>query len=173
MVTLHRLSPQQAKYERAKAERANYIVSEVISDPQFMSQGIRGIESCEHGICMLWPEFLQWESAQFGQDAPHAKDQGPKLKFTPRVAPRVRDFIASLTHDDRILFEHHLAALCTNPHIDNVTKFSVPYPPIILFLYQDGPFRILYRIVGGTVVELLNVGEASYVPSIDEWDEWR
>lgn len=173
MATLHQLSSQEAKFERAKAERANFIVSEAVGDLPFMSQALGGIEPCEHGIGMLWPEFLQWERFRLGHTETNEKITGPKLKFQPRVAPRVRDVVSSLSPDDRAGFERRLSALCTDPYIDNVTKFSVAYPPVILFLYQDGPFRIVYRITGGSVIDLLNVGWAPTVPAISEWDNWQ
>jgi len=173
MATVHQLSSQEAKFERAKAERANFIVSEVVGDLQFMTHALNGIEPCEHGIGMLWPEFLQWEKLRLGQTDASEKNTSSGLKFQPRVAPRVRDIVSGLAPDDRVAFERCLSALCTNPYIDNVTKFSVAYPPVILFMYQDGPFRIVYRITGGSVVDLLNVGWAPAVPSISSWDDWQ
>lgn len=175
MIQMHRprLSPEEVRFERAKAERANFIVSEAIGDPQFMKQALDGIEPCDRGISMLWPEFLLWESRRRGESAEPAKNVVAGLRFEPRVSPRVRDLVASLTNAERALFEQSLIGLCTNPFIDNVTKFSLPYPPVVLFLYQDGPFRIIYRIVSGAVIDLLNLSWAPDVPSIAEWDAWR
>ncbi|HUX86525.1 MAG TPA: hypothetical protein VMW65_05950 [Chloroflexota bacterium] len=173
MSTVHQLSLQEVKFERAKAERANFIVSEVVGDLQFMTHALNGIEPCEHGIGMLWPEFLQWETLQLGQTDTIERTTGPGPKYQPRVAPRVRDIVSGLTPDDRVAFERCLSALCTNPYIDNITKFSVAYPPVILFLYQDGPIRIVYRITGGSIIDLLNVGWVTGIPSIADWDEWQ
>ena len=61
MTLIHHLSAEEARYERAKAERATFIVSEAISDPHLMVAALDGIEAYERGRGMLWPEFLRWE----------------------------------------------------------------------------------------------------------------
>jgi hypothetical protein len=98
---------------------------------------------------------------------------GGGVKFEVRVTPRVRDLVASLKSDDRSTFDHSLDTLCSNPYLDNVTKFAVPYPPEVLFLYQDDAFRIVYRIVDNVTVDLLNLSWAPLVPTVAEWDDWR
>jgi hypothetical protein len=84
----------------------------------------------------------------------------------------VRDLVWSLKPDDRATFDHSLDTLCSNAYIDNVSKFAVPYPPVVLFLYQDDAFRIVYRIVDNVMVDLLNLSWAPLVPTIAEWDDW-
>ena len=94
------------------------------------------------------------------------------MKLEVRVTPRVRDLIANLAPDDRASFEQHLDVLTNDPYVDNLTKFAVAYPPVVVQLYQDGPYRIVYRIVSNTIVDLLNIGIAPYVPPVAEWDAW-
>jgi hypothetical protein len=60
----HPLSPEHAKYERAKAERANFIVSLAVGDPTLLPHAIQELESAGRGSSMLWPEFLRWESSR-------------------------------------------------------------------------------------------------------------
>jgi hypothetical protein len=95
------------------------------------------------------------------------------VKLELRLSSRVRDLVTSLPPDDRAVFEQCVDALCTNPYLDNVTNFAVVYPPAVLLLHQDGPFRMVYRIAGGVVVDLLNLDLAPDVPSIAEWEDWK
>jgi hypothetical protein len=60
----HRLSPEQARFELAKAERANFIVSLAIGDQELLPQALEALESAGRGTSMLWPEFLRWESSR-------------------------------------------------------------------------------------------------------------
>jgi hypothetical protein len=169
----HHLSAEEVRYERAKAERATFIVSEAISDPHLMVAALDGIEAYERGRGMLWPEFLRWELSRHGEGL--FGEHGPSwtLKFEPRVCPRVRDLVTTLGPDDRARFEQSLGALCTRPYIDNVSKFSVAYPPVVLSLYQDEAFRIVYRMSSSVVVDLLNIDGAPDVPSVADWDDWQ
>lgn len=169
MIQARQLSPEQTRYERAKAERANYIVSEAISDAELMAQVFDGLEASQRGISLLWSEFLRWENDHHGKyDAPVGH---LGTKFELRLAPRVRDIVTNLAPDDRARLEHALEDLSANAYIDNVTKFSLPYPPSVFVLYQDGPFRIVYRILNSVVADLLNLSWAADVPSIAEWDD--
>lgn len=83
----------------------------------------------------------------------------------------MRDLVTSLPKEARELFERDVLALCANPTIDNVTKFPLPSPPIVLVLYQDGPYRMVYRIHSVVGVDLLHLSWAEDVPTIDEWGE--
>lgn len=173
MITARRMSPEELRYERAKAERANFIVSEALCDPELVARALEGLEATTRGISMLWPEFLNWEKTRHhGQPIPE-HDPLRGARFEPRVAPRVRDLVANLPPEDRARFDQKLATLCANPYLDNLTRFALPYPPVVLSLYQDGPFRIIYRVVNNAVVDLLNLDTAPYVPSVSEWDDWR
>ena len=71
--------------------------------------------------------------------------------------------------EDRQQFEDDVQAICANPAIDNVTKFALPSPPIVLVLFQNGPFRMVYQNHNVVGVDLLHVGWAEEVPSIEEW----
>lgn len=170
MAHVHHLSADEVKYEHAKAERAAFVVSEAISEPDLMRRALESLEGINRGIGMLWPEFLRWEQITHG----HSDDRAeiPTWKFEPRVAPRVRDLISALTPEERARFQQSLETLCANPYLDNVTKFSVAYPPQVLSLYQDDAFRVVYRIVSGVVVDLLNFDWAEEIPSIAQWDDW-
>jgi hypothetical protein len=168
MLHSHHLSPEAVRLERARAERANYIVSEAISDPNFIRQAATGLDSSQHGVSMLWREFLRWEASdRRHEEAEQVSVLGLHLEL--RLAPRVRDIVTHLSPADRQLFENSLLALCDNPSIDNITKFAVPSPPIVLALYQDGPFRVVYRVLGDTGVDVLNVGLAPEVPTLEQW----
>jgi len=173
MALVHHLSAEEARYERAKAERATFIVSEAISDPHLMVAALDGIEAYERGRGMLWPEFLRWELSRRGEGL--SGEHGPSwtLKFEPRVCPRVRDLVTTLASEDRARFEKSLGALCTRPYLDNVSKFSVAYPPLVLSLYQDEAFRIVYRMSSSVVVDLLNLDGAPDVPSVANWGDWQ
>lgn len=86
---------------------------------------------------------------------------------------RALHFIDGLTPDEKAQLRHCLEALRLDPYIDNITKFSAPYPPVVFCLYQDGPFRIVYRLKQNTVIDILNISPAPYVPPIHKWDDWR
>jgi mRNA-degrading endonuclease RelE of RelBE toxin-antitoxin system len=168
MIQARHLSPEQARYERAKAERANYIVSEAIGDVDLMAKAFEGVEASQRGISLLWSEFLRWENSRHGKEDARIEHFGSKYEL--RVSPRVRDIITTLAPDDRANLEHALEEVSANALIDNVTKFALPYPPAVFILYQKGPFRIVYRIINSIVVDLLNLSWAEDVPSIADWN---
>ncbi len=95
------------------------------------------------------------------------------MKFELQLAPHVRDVVAGLAPDDRAEFERAMDEVCSNPYVDNVSRFALPCPPLTLLLYQAGPFRVVYRIVDDIMVDLLNLSAAPYVPPIEEWDTWK
>ena len=60
-----RQTPLEAlKLERAKAERANLIVSMAVTDPELMRNALAGLQAAERGISMLWNDFLHWEETR-------------------------------------------------------------------------------------------------------------
>jgi hypothetical protein len=162
------LSPEQMRIERAKAERASYIVSEALSDRVLETEALNGLEATERGLCLLWQEFLRWENTRRGveADSQHAKLH---VNVELRLAPKVRDLLIRLSPDDRQLLELDVQEICANPTIDNVTKFALPSPPIVLILYQKGPYRVVYQNHNVVGVDLLYVDRAEQVPSIEEW----
>jgi hypothetical protein len=169
MIYATHLSPSEARYARTKAERASFIVSEAISDTRLMAKAREGLEASQHGISMLWGEFLQWEASRRRED--HSRQASAAgMHGELRVAPRVRDVVTALSAVERELFEHCVRTLCGEPFVDNVTKFALPSPPIVLCLYQNGPFQFVYRILNNTGVDLLVVSWVPEVPSIADWD---
>jgi hypothetical protein len=162
------LSSEQMRFERAKAERASYIVSEALSDPILETEALSGLEATERGLCLLWQEFLRWENTRRGIEA-DSKHSDLHLNVELRLAPRVRDLLIGLSPADRRLLELAIQQICANPTIDNVTRFALPSPPIVLVLYQNGPYRVVYQHHHVVGVDLLYVGQAEQVPSIEEW----
>lgn len=47
VIQARHLSPERVRFERAKAERANFIVSEAISDPELTRQALDGLEAID------------------------------------------------------------------------------------------------------------------------------
>jgi hypothetical protein len=64
MIRARQSSPDIVKYERAKAERANLIVSLAVSDPELMTQALAGLEAADRGISLLWKDFIHWEETR-------------------------------------------------------------------------------------------------------------
>jgi hypothetical protein len=170
MIQARPLSPERVRFERAKAERASYIVSEALSDPVLETEALNGLAATERGLCLLWQEFLRWENTRRGVEA-DSKHSGLHVNVELRLAPRVRDLIIGLPPEERRLLELDIQELCANPTIDNVTKFALPSPPIVLILYQKGPYRMVYQNHNVVGVDLLYVGWAEQVPSIEEWEK--
>ncbi len=95
------------------------------------------------------------------------------MTFKIVLARRVLHFIAGLSEDEKGELRHAIASLRADPYVDNLTKFPYPAPPLVFNLYQDGPFRIIYRIKDNDTVIILNISPAPYVPPPHEWDKWR
>jgi hypothetical protein len=169
MLQARHLSPDRVKFERAKAERASYVVSEALSDPGLITEALNGLEAVDRGKGLLWQEFVRWEISRHGAEA-----SGHEILLHAsvelRLAPRVRDLVTNLHREERALFERDVQAICDISAIDNVTKFALPSPPIVLVLYQNGPFRLVYQNHNVTGVDLLYLGWADEVPSIEDWD---
>jgi hypothetical protein len=64
MIRARQSSPEVVKYERAKAERANLIVSLAVSDPELMTHALAGLQAADRGIGLLWKDFLHWEETR-------------------------------------------------------------------------------------------------------------
>jgi hypothetical protein len=58
------MAPERIHYERAKAERAHYIVSLAGGDQDLMREVRRGLEASDRGVSLLWLEFLRWEQSR-------------------------------------------------------------------------------------------------------------
>jgi hypothetical protein len=43
------------------------------------------------------------------------------------------------------------------PWLDGRTKFELPVPPLILWMYRDGVWRIAYRVVDDAFIEIYHV----------------
>lgn len=56
-----RLTPDEAQRARARAERANLIVSMAVSDREFMKDVAEAYEESERGEGMTWDEFRRQE----------------------------------------------------------------------------------------------------------------
>ena len=169
MLQARHLSPDRVKFERAKAERASYVVSEALSDPGLITEALNGLEAVDRGRGLLWQEFLRWENSRRSVDA-GGHETLLHASVELRLAPRVRDLVTMLPSEERAEFERDVQAICDNSAIDNVTKFALPSPPIVLVLYQNGPFRMVYQNHNVTGVDLLYLGWADEVPSIEDWD---
>jgi hypothetical protein len=50
-----------------------------------------------------------------------------------------------------------LAYLESGPWLDGRRKFEFPLPPLILWLYADGVWRIVYRVVDNAFVEVYDI----------------
>lgn len=95
------------------------------------------------------------------------------MAFDATFQARALHFIAGLTQEEKAQLRHCIDALRLDPWVDNVTKFVYPVPPLVFCLYQDGPFRIVYRVKNNEVVDILNISPAPYAPLVHEWDNWR
>ncbi len=69
MIRARQSSPEVVKYERAKAERANLIVSLAVSDPELMTHVLAGLQAVDRGISLLWKDFLHWEETRGQREA--------------------------------------------------------------------------------------------------------
>src|SRR5258708_29480413 len=119
MVQARHLSPERMRFERAKAERASYIVSEALSDRILVTESLAGLEATERGLCLLWQEFLRWENSRRGRET-DGRQTGLHVSVELRLAPRVRDLVSRMPPEERQQFEDDVQAICTNPAIDNV-----------------------------------------------------
>ena len=64
MIRARQSSPEVVKYERAKSERANLIVSLAVSDPELMAHALAGLRDADRGVSLLWKDFLHWEETR-------------------------------------------------------------------------------------------------------------
>jgi hypothetical protein len=83
--------------------------------------------------------------------------------FEVRLQKPARDFLRRLPPDqpdqlDRVGIL--LDRLEDDPHVDGVTKITQLLPPVSLSLLNDGEFWILYHIVRGNTVSVLNIDYA-------------
>ena len=58
------LSPEDIRLERAKAERANFIVSEALGDPELLRHALEGLHANDRGVGLFWIDFLHWEASR-------------------------------------------------------------------------------------------------------------
>jgi hypothetical protein len=86
-------------------------------------------------------------------------------EYEVRLLRPAEDFFRSLAPEDQEHLGRLFSLLEANPHLDGTTKISVTIPPVEFSLYSDARFWILYHLVEGTIVRVLNVDWAEEPPS--------
>ncbi len=74
---------------------------------------------------------------------------------------RFRDQFAALDPQGREEVRRAIRYIESNPEVDNIRTFHYPTPPIIMRLYNDGRWRIAYRVADAGHVEFYAVTRGS------------
>ena len=67
---------------------------------------------------------------------------------------RARAQYDALTTDDQEDVDRAIRLLKSEPGHDGVIKRELPVPPIIISVYDDGRWRMSYRVVGDRFLEI-------------------
>jgi len=54
-----------------------------------------------------------------------------------------------------------LEQICSDPVVDGVTKFYFPVPPVVVRLYKEKGWWIIYYIPRDNVIHVINIGRVT------------
>jgi hypothetical protein len=73
---------------------------------------------------------------------------------------RARASRAELSEDERADVDALFARLEVDPWLDGRSQFELPVPPLILWLFTNGVWRFVYRVVDNAFVEVYDIRRA-------------
>ncbi len=74
-----------------------------------------------------------------------------------------------LDEDDQRELDRIVQNICINPYIQAPLKVAFPMPPVILTLYNDGAYWVLYHLPTNTRVDIFMIGVAPKAPPRGAW----
>ncbi len=76
------------------------------------------------------------------------------------LLPEPRRFLFGLDPDERAEIDRRIEFLCADPYADGVRKFVFPSQVLILTVYDDGDWVIVYRLLENFVIQILGIERA-------------
>ena len=80
----------------------------------------------------------------------------PSLKFLDQQA----------SSHERQQILNIVESICADPHVDGITKFYFEAPPLVLRIYKQAEWWIVYYSPRKSVLHIVNIGRATEHPSI-------
>lgn len=80
--------------------------------------------------------------------------------ITARIQPPAERFIAQCKPEHRREVIRLIASLCNDPSIDGMGKIPFEAPPLVLRLYLDNKYWIVYYLPDDRTLHVLNIGRA-------------
>ncbi|MBI5289919.1 MAG: hypothetical protein HY873_13180 [Chloroflexi bacterium] len=84
---------------------------------------------------------------------------------TSRLLPPAETFYVACPEEDRRELDRVLRNLCQDPKVNNQTTFVFAVPPVILSLFRDGRFWIVYHLPNNGELSVLNIGRPPNRPT--------
>lgn len=84
---------------------------------------------------------------------------------TSRLLSPAERFYVGASDEDRREIDRIVNNLAVDPTVNNQTTFFLSVPPVILSVYSDGRFWVVYHLPDSFELRVMNIGHAGTKPT--------